>query len=842
MTFQFDDNPEDLVRLRDTVKEWLKKSVTSVFSFDDLKNGVFKLTSDDTKNNTDDFSLTTNARCYMALVNAFRFLDDKKRFGELETKFFDFLIKLYSSDKNIGSDIKNNFKLAHFMDLVFVEQFLRKYHNGEEESKLEDRILIYIKNKIDVEKGKSKKEKLEKLKKWLSATKDGDNNGSKVNGSENIISVLCQRIENCHHNTEEGNSLILAFLNELAAGEFDPLNELKKLLGNLDASDSKEKKEIIKLFKKYSDTQKAKDSSKSNSESGDVGYQLKFLEGDSGSRHFFVTLHVLRAISIISPGKPCATEFAEKCAKHAEKFCREQISYRHGKKHCQDIFRLVFAITIYVLYEKHADKSLIQEILEIISETQLSSGNWPSTHPISRTNKKPWYITTHEIPLCLTWLYFQPRVPDVARPHLFLMMEKYFNGWVIPTYRRIGKYKGWFDEGLNGKDEVTGWATGVVCHFLANYCAVLNDHINRRVIETLNLQSCSDRYLIDETTLDFNPKWKNCYGDDKDSKRPIWSDLQPYIWYLKDEKEIAKTIQWKWTDPTDEAELSKKLAEYVIFQILTDRQSRPDNYVAGVLDGPPGTRKTSLVKTLSKILKWPLISVPASVIFENGFDKAETQASRVFRMLNYLTGCIIFFDEFEEFMRARLDNAIIHDRTIAAFMTSAMLPRFQDLHDKKYCLIFLATNHPDKIDDAIIRPGRFDFKETIDYPNISRFIAKNPYLDVKNLSEITLNKMCCETNDTKWTIKKPKDKERIKVIVVAVKKAFGSIKERKTIKFGVVEAVLLDVNKWYMDEEKKGISKTKIKEMIEDKSEKILLKEITSSDEKGHGPQRLPPL
>jgi len=366
----------------------------------------------------------------------------------------------------------------------------------------------------------------------------------------------------------------------------------------------------------------------------------------------------------------------------------------------------------------------------------------------------------------------------------------------------------------------------------------------------LNLQACSDRYLIDETAIDRNLKWDNCYNNEtyKKEKRPIWPDLQPYIWAQKDEKEIAKTIRWMWTDPTDKAVLSERLAKHVIFEILKNPQSRPNEYVAGVLDGPPGTRKTSLVKTLSKIMKWPLISVPASVIFEKGFDQAETQASAVFCMLNYLTGCVIFFDEFEEFMRARLDNAIIHDRTIAAFMTSAMLPRFQELNDKKYCLIFLATNHLDKIDEAIVRPGRFDFKETIGYPNISRFAAdKNSYLDVKNLTKFTLNnKMCCETNDTKMTIEKPEDKKRIIAIVKGVKAALDSIKERETIKFEIIENVLEEVNKLYKNEitSDNELTDKQMKEFVVslvDESRRFLLEEIATSDEKGHGPRGLPP-
>ncbi|PPE78619.1 hypothetical protein C3941_17780 [Kaistia algarum] len=152
-----------------------------------------------------------------------------------------------------------------------------------------------------------------------------------------------------------------------------------------------------------------------------------------------------------------------------------------------------------------------------------------------------------------------------------------------------------------------------------------------------------------------------------------------------------------------------------------------------------------------------MVAVPASSIFKEGFDRMEARANHVFGLPNHLRGCVIFFDEFEEFflsrgkddtppaaatpgpeeaggrhedperrrwrrprwlgLRASESNK---SRTTAAFTTSAMLPRLQDLHDKNRCLIFLATNHEKKIDSAIKRAGRFDFTITVEHPTCER--------------------------------------------------------------------------------------------------------------------------
>ena len=477
----------------------------------------------------------------------------------------------------------------------------------------------------------------------------------------------------------------------------------------------------------------------------DIAEEGEFLfdTDESESRHYFVTLHALRALSILDAESQLEPEPFESLLNHTQQFCMEQCFYTHRRiRHRQDTFRLAFAGVIYCLYARSVDKQLCMAIIEALAEAQQENGRWMSTHPIDRPGKGPWHIASPEIALCLTWLYFQPRVPDAARVLLIDMMEKYFTRWVIPTFVRVTKspnkgkakertFEGWYGDHTVERDSVIGWATAVICHFLANYHAVLDDHINRRVIETLGLQASSKNYLIDETEHEKSPSWTRSVpkkGAKDPETRPnlvTWPDIKPFAWQEKKTKEkLAGDIRWNWTDPSERGSLSKKLASKVLLPVLESPNGRPDKaYCAGILPGVPGTRKTSLVKALAQVIGWPLVMVPASVIFEKGFDMMEARASEVFRRLNYLSGCVIFFDEFEEFFRDRrnlikfstegvdlesgeVPDSPIHDRTIAAFTTSAMLPRLQDLHDEARCLIFLATNHVEKIDPAIRAPRK----------------------------------------------------------------------------------------------------------------------------------------
>jgi hypothetical protein len=140
----------------------------------------------------------------------------------------------------------------------------------------------------------------------------------------------------------------------------------------------------------------------------------------------------------------------------------------------------------------------------------------------------------------------------------------------------------------------------------------------------------------------------------------------------------------------------------------------------------------------------------------------EARAAEVFRMLRLLTNCVIFFDEYEEFFRARENEKpiapnivpFVDSRTVAAFITSGMLPRLQELHDERRCLVFLATNSLKSIDVAVRRAGRFDFRLEIQHPDQTRAIEYVKDSDTKIRREIV-----------------PRAKGNLKKVLSAVEKA-----------------------------------------------------------------------
>ena len=758
MNSPFDASPEDLVQLRISVKDWLERSRDAILSFQrEDGSGSFLLVSGKKSGDVPGYKLhpTATARSYLALAEADRWLTDR-------------------------SDDPPRWKSN-------LDAFIGR-----------SRFEIGMSEILDTE----------------SKANDGPKNENEKLNNFDISHLadffFCERYLKRFYDPEFAIDGLFGGLaiDGLFGGE-DPSKKIGKILAENLKQDHQNKGRIL-----LENSGTAPD--------------------NSSTSHFFVTLHTLRALALL--GHKCDKKDIECLCKFAKEFCIEQCFYSsRTARHELDIVSLVFATVIYCLYSHRRliDKDLILACIEALAKAQQPNGAWPATHPIIREKRDPWHITSHEVALSLTWLYFQPRVPDAGRDILLSMMEKYFRSWVIPTFTELPNandsrlFAGWFDDHTITRDTVMGWATAIVCHFLSNYYWILGDHINRRVIESLNLTATSRKYLVDEDAHECSPRWKT--GDEKTSltkelHQAPWPDVPPIAWIGKqDVKDLTKRIRWVWADPSlDDSKgqsMSERLSQKVVAPIFMNPGERPDKRLcAGLLDGPPGTGKTTLVEVTAKLLRWPLITVPASAIFEAGFVSMEARASEVFRRLNYLSGCVIFFDEFEEFFRDRgSDDSAIHDRTIAAFTTSAMLPRLQKLHDQRRCLIFLATNDKKKIDSAIRRPGRYDFSLYIDHPTRRRI---KEYLDAP--TRRTLIELGLRVDDDKYCVIR-EDKARYGKISKGVRDVLKAINRNK-IHFSCINAALVEVKKFYdLDPGKrngdpKDVAKRSLKKCLKDLS------------------------
>ncbi|MCX5813697.1 MAG: ATP-dependent zinc metalloprotease FtsH [Proteobacteria bacterium] len=195
-------------------------------------------------------------------------------------------------------------------------------------------------------------------------------------------------------------------------------------------------------------------------------------------------------------------------------------------------------------------------------------------------------------------------------------------------------------------------------------------------------------------------------------------------------------------------EAKQELQEVVEFLMSPDKfQKLGGRIPKGVLlVGTPGTGKTLLAKAVAGEAKVPFFSISGSEFVEMFVGVG---ASRVRDLFSQATGqapCIIFIDELDALGKARGMNAFggndEREQTL-----NQLLVEMDGFDSNKGVIIMAATNRPEILDPALLRPGRFDRQVMIDRPDIngreailkihSRKVLLGPDVDLRKIATIT---------------------------------------------------------------------------------------------------------
>jgi len=125
-----------------------------------------------------------------------------------------------------------------------------------------------------------------------------------------------------------------------------------------------------------------------------------------------------------------------------------------------------------------------------------------------------------------------------------------------------------------------------------------------------------------------------------------------------------------------------------------------------LLYGPPGTGKTLLAKAAANESEANFISVKGPELLNKFVGESEKAIREVFRKARQASPCIIFFDEIDSVAPIRGSGS--GDSNVTERVISQFLTEMDGLEELRNVVIIAATNRPDIVDPALLRPGRFD--------------------------------------------------------------------------------------------------------------------------------------
>jgi transitional endoplasmic reticulum ATPase len=208
-----------------------------------------------------------------------------------------------------------------------------------------------------------------------------------------------------------------------------------------------------------------------------------------------------------------------------------------------------------------------------------------------------------------------------------------------------------------------------------------------------------------------------------------WKDIGG-LYNIKEE--LKEAIEW----PLKHADLFTKAA------------IKPPKGI--LLYGPPGTGKTLLAKAVASTSESNFISIKGPELLSKWVGESEKGIREIFRKARQAAPCVIFFDEIDAIAprRSGYDGGGGGDSHVTERLVSQMLTEIDGLEDLKGVVIIGATNRPDILDEALLRPGRFDRLLEIPIPdNNTRKQILQIHLKTKPLaSDVDIDKLVSLTD------------------------------------------------------------------------------------------------
>jgi len=262
--------------------------------------------------------------------------------------------------------------------------------------------------------------------------------------------------------------------------------------------------------------------------------------------------------------------------------------------------------------------------------------------------------------------YYTYPIPD---QNLAAKLEE----WNIPVY------EGMIERGASMLDIVLTWVVPIGIFYLI-WRFLMKGMLNKRA-GVMNFQKTEDKLVADRDT---GVTFSDVAGQEEAKE-----SLQEIVKYLH--------------DPNKFTAIGARLPK------------------GALLVGPPGTGKTLLAKAVAGEAKVPFFSMSGSEFVQMFVGVGAARVRDLFKQAQEKSPCIVFIDEIDAIGKKRDTNMSSNDEREQTL--NQLLSEMDGFDSKKAVVILAATNRPEILDAALLRPGRFDRRVIVDKPDLKGRIA-----------------------------------------------------------------------------------------------------------------------
>ena len=284
-------------------------------------------------------------------------------------------------------------------------------------------------------------------------------------------------------------------------------------------------------------------------------------------------------------------------------------------------------------------------------------------------------------------------------------------------------------------DDLSGRTYGYVGADIAALCRESAMNSLRRILPEIDL----DEKEIPKEILDKLIILRSDFGD-------VMKEIQPSA--LREILFEVPNVTWDDVGGLDPVKcLLKEAVEWPLRYADSFKRIGVEPPKGVLLYGPPGTGKTMLAKAIANESESNFLTVKGSDILSKWYGESEQRIAEVFKKARQVAPAIIFLDELDALAPVR--GSALGEPHVTERIVNELLTELDGLEELQGVVIIGATNRPDIIDPALLRPGRFDEMILVPVPDEkTRVEIFNVHTKKMSLADdVDINNMIKLTND-----------------------------------------------------------------------------------------------